>query len=666
MMATAGVFSASAATVNYTLNPAAGAATNLVNVEVSFPDNMVYFYENNRMPVAILENTSTGMIYECQEANRDTRTTAASAYNLTFIAEDATDVEAITAPGNYELTIRSMYITEGEEMVDVDPIKANYTITYPVKYALNPEAGKATDLSSITLEFTENGNVEFFENNRMPAVTLENLTTGEIYICQEPTRDTRAMTSGILYQINFTDEDGEDAAIVTLPGDYLLTVKGLALNNDGELQDLPPIIARYTIDYPVEYVLTPSDYEVTNLSTVMIDFPNNTNVGFDENPRMASAVLENLTNGKIYYCQEPTRNTFAQTNGRAYDLTFIEEDSEEAAEISEPGTYLLTIRNLSMEVDGESTVLPVITKGYMISYPYEYDLTPAAGSEVRDLSSVTLTFATAKVGFPDNNRMPVATMVNNDTDETFNCYEAERNTFAETEGSSWVFVFLNEEDEPATIKATGHYTLTIQGMYTEEIVDGEVTDMTFLPAIYADYTIGFPVDFILNPTDGSNVNNLQTIVLEFPDTKNVMFYENNRMPVATLVNISNNVSYVCETPDRNPRAESEGIVYNLNFVEEGTEEVAPIAEDGVYVLTVQALAYVDDEQAVISDLPVITATYYIASSGVKAAQLLPEEETYTVYTLSGLRVITNGNASSLNGLGNGVYIINGKKVIIRK
>lgn len=39
---------------------------------------------------------------------------------------------------------------------------------------------------------------------------------------------------------------------------------------------------------------------------------------------------------------------------------------------------------------------------------------------------------------------------------------------------------------------------------------------------------------------------------------------------------------------------------------------------------------------------------------------------YTIYTLNGVLVISNGNAADLNQLGNGLYIINGTKVLIAK
>ena len=192
--------------------------------------------------------------------------------------------------------------------------------------------------------------------------------------------------------------------------------------------------------------------------------------------------------------------------------------------------------------------------------------------------------------------------------------------------------------------------------------------MVDLPVITATYTIGFPIDYILTPTSGSDVTDLQTITLEFPENTNVAFYENNPMPVAVLVNETTSMEYACETAERDTRAETAGIKFILNFLDTSVEEPvqAPISEVGIYTLTIRALALTDGEDnAIAYDLPVISATYFITTDGVQAAKMI-NEDVYNVYTINGIQVIRNGNADSLGILDAGLYIINGKKVIIRK
>lgn len=798
MVASAGIFSASAATtVNYTLNPAAGEATDLMSIQLLFPNDVVVFYENNRMPVATLTNMTSGEIYYCQDADRNTKAEATSGYNLVFIGEDNTEALPINQPGQYNLTIMGMQkVVEGEDAEDVTPIVAEYNINYPVHYLLTPAAGaNVTDLGTITVDFDEVNNVEFYENNRMPVATLVNNTTGDEYICVEATRNTFAQTNGIAYSLVFTDTEG-DVTPITAIGEYTLTIRALAQNIDDELVDLPVITANYQIAFPIDYVLTPDPaVPATNLKTITLEFPMNNDVIFTENNQMPVAVLVNETTGVSYVAQDATRNTKAETNGIAYDFTFVEEGEEEAADITAPGEYKLTIKSFGYEsTETPNTIdefLPVlnasytieypvnyvfyplgsvatnlktvtvefpdnkvdfyentsmaavlenletgkvyeckdpmpntraeagtvyeltfidydtdeefpeaiditepgnyvitlrgmkylvdlendewedltpITKAYTINYPYAYVLTPEDGAVVSDLSVISIEFPNEKVIFAENNRQPIVVLTNDQTGDEYVCYEPDRDASAATEGTFYTFHFMDEEGEVAVIDATGSYTLTINGMYIEGLdEDSEPTDDNiYLPTITAHYEIGFPIDFILNPTDGSKVENLKTISLEFPTTKNVSFYENNRMAVATLVNTTADITYVCESPDRDTYAQTDGILFNLVFNEEGAEEsVDYIAEDGVYELTIKALLYNDEEAGKSFDLPNIYATYIIAGSGAAAAEMI-DSEVYNVYTINGVQVVRNGSANDLNGLDAGLYIINGKKVLIRK
>ena len=655
--------------VEYTLTPAEGAVSEFTTISIDFPKaKNVEFYENNQMAVAVLENTTTGSVYLCQEATRNAHAeTEGIAYDFVFTPEGEDEVVTVTEIGNYLLTIKALALNNDGELESLPVITAEYSIDYPVEYGLSPTPGvPATDLMNISIEFPNNNNIAFYENNQMPVAVLENLTTGTIYNCQEANRNTHAETEGIVYEFVFIEEDSEEAAPITLPGEYQLTIRAMGYEEDGEITEaLPVIVAKYTIEYPVEYVIEPFGNTATNLKTVTIEFPNNRNIEFYENNQMPVAVLENLSTGVIYNCQEAERNTFAETDGIVYVLNFIEEDAEEIADITAPGAYLLTIRALAMVEDEEYVDLPVITKGYTIVYPYDYFLTPANGEEVKDLSTVTIEFPTTKVGFYTENRMPVATLVNNETEETFVCYEPDQDTFAQTEGSVWNLVFKTEDDEMATVNMAGQYTLTIKGMYTEVIEDGEVVETIDLPVIYASYEIGFPVDFILNPHNGEQVDNLQTVTLEFPETKNVAFYENNQMPVAVLENVLTGIVYNCQEAERNTFAETDGIVFVLNFIEEDAEEAAPIVDDGIYELTVRALYLTDEEDNEVVTLPVITATYYITDSGVKAAEMIGADS-FNVYNMNGVKLVSNGKATDLDGLASGIYIINGKKVLIRK
>lgn len=661
--------------VQYLLTPAADSeVTNLMTVTVNFPDNTnVKFYENSRMPVAVLVNNTTGASFNCAEATRNTFAAAPGiSYDLTFIPDGEEEAEEISAVGDYTLTIRGLALEIDDELEDLPVITAYYQIKYPVDYVLTPNpAEEVKDLSTVGLEFPANRNITFYENNRMPVATLVNLSTGAIYNCSEADRMDRAATEGIAYSFTFTGEDDEEALAITEPGEYQLTIRGLVFETeDGELgDDLPLLIANYTIAYPVEYVIYPLGNVATDLMNISIEFPE-AKVDFYENNPMPVAVLENLTTGNIYNCSEADLDDRAMVTGCVYNFTFIGEDNDEALPITEPGEYLLTIRAMKQIVDietEESVDLPVITKMYTINYPYTYVLEPAAGTEVKSISEVTLEFEDGHIFFYQNSTAPVVRLSKNGTEETWTCADPDREFRNQYGYSKFTFIFTNEDGEVATIDEMGDYTLTISGLYHQEdiIVDDEVVEgeQTDLPVIYAQYTVAFPVDYVLNPEDGETVENLQTITLEFPYTQNVVAYENSRTAVGMLENLTTEVIYECQTPKKDVSPDSEGLIFTFDFIEQDQEEVAPIAEMGEYLLTIRGLGITNESGEFIGDVPVITATYYIVSSGVEAEELLGDD-TYTVYSISGVKVADK--AASLEGLGSGLYIVNGKKVLIRK
>lgn len=344
-------------------------------------------------------------------------------------------------------------------------------------YELTPEAGSTvTDLQNIVINFTEE-KVAFYENNRMPVAVLENTTTGDEWVCNEPDRNTFAETDGTEYTFVFLDEDNEPAVSISVPGEYLLTIRGMYSGEEDDVVDYAPITAEYTVAYPVNYVLNPAPGVVESISSISIDFTDNRNVAYYENNRMPVAVL---SCGDVeYICYEPDRNTMAESDGAVYVFNFLDEDENLVSEITTPGTWVLTIRGFYLEGDTEddNEDLPVITMGYTIEYPETYVLTPADGAVVTEIANVTIEFPETKnIVFYENNRMPVAVLTNGlegDDEVAYYCYEADRNTMAETEGIEYVLTFVDEEDNAITIIEEGTWYLTIQGLaYEVENEDG--------------------------------------------------------------------------------------------------------------------------------------------------------------------------------------------------
>lgn len=86
-------------------------------------------------------------------------------------------------------------------------------------------------------------------------------------------------------------------------------------------------------------------------------------------------------------------------------------------------------------------------------------------------------------------------------------------------------------------------------------------------------------------------------------------------------------------------------------------------EYGNYVLNIPAGFFfleTDDEMK----NPDWTVIWSIGTVGISGA--FGDSESFDVYDLCGMPLFKNGNADQLNQLDSGIYIINGKKVIIKK
>lgn len=195
----------------------------------------------------------------------------------------------------------------------------------------------------------------------------------------------------------------------------------------------------------------------------------------------------------------------------------------------------------------------------------------------------------------------------------------------------------------------GKYTLTVPaGMFVNSAKTNVVSE-----AIVVDYEIAETIvytlnDYTLTPESGKEVEELSEITLEFlydiePCTED--------LSGVTLKNGS--TVYTCQ---------------NAGFVEGKDNAVYfsfdSITENGTYTLTIPAnLFTIVSTIAVDVFNPEITATYVVGNENSVSA-IFAGETSFTVVDAAG-RVVMR-DADSLNGLQPGLYIINGKKVFLRK
>lgn len=193
---------------------------------------------------------------------------------------------------------------------------------------------------------------------------------------------------------------------------------------------------------------------------------------------------------------------------------------------------------------------------------------------------------------------------------------------------------------------------------------------------------GDDITYTLLPADGATVTDLMTVNISFPDNDNVVFYENNKMPVATLTNTTNGKVYYCQEADRDTHSTVKGVSYTLVFIAEDAETAAPITEQGVYELSITALKVTDAEGEIERDLDPIKAVYTIMEGGNNDDPDEPVKPTpgpddgvdgieadanglFTVYNLQGVKVLVTTESAELDTL-RGLYIVNGRKVMLGK
>ena len=90
-------------------------------------------------------------------------------------------------------------------------------------------------------------------------------------------------------------------------------------------------------------------------------------------------------------------------------------------------------------------------------------------------------------------------------------------------------------------------------------------------------------------------------------------------------------------------------------------------EEGVYTLTVPAeyTTYTYDDMEYYLNANALVFTWEVKESGVDLIYA-GEDGAINVYTVDGVQVVKNGTAADVRNLRGGIYVINGKKVYLRK
>lgn len=434
------------------------------------------------------------------------------------------------------------------------------------------------------------------------------------------------------------------AAAITTPGTYTLTIPDEFIWNsqynesaedNGVSQGAtytPATTLTFTVIGPIAPIsITPADQsEVESFTSATITFEED--VTYDE-------LIE---------------VTIAQRNGLYYQKATVSVDGATVTvsapeEITEAGTYAISVpAGAFSTTDGRTneafTTMFTITEPAGPADTFVYtSVVPADGSEVAELSSITVTYP-----------QWVCDYIN---ETPFNVVDAESNvvtTASLTYNDNWEDVVIVLE-EPIT--AEGTYTITVPAgyIYSNEGYDPSAADKgvsngaIYNPEFTLTYTVkaaSEPINTFdyksVDPANESVVKELGDITITFP------------------ANVANEVT---DTPINVINSEDGSTVTTatLGFpLGEGYDKVvlrltAAVKENGTYTITVPEGYIYDYDEAICN--PEFTLTYTVDTVNGISTVTIDSLEGKTIYTIDGRKV--SGK------LQRGAYIIDGQKKFMK-
>ena len=422
-----------------------------------------------------------------------------------------------------------------------------------------------------------------------------------------------------------------------------------------------------TLKSPVDnYILTPANgTKVSEISEITIGFPEiPASTMFDgwEFPNATFTNGENSIEAIISY------DWNSEEEYRVMKLTPINADEEENP-ITEAGNWTLTIEEGTFTLKGESNA--EITAEFIVetvptaSTVDIVAVSPTDGETVKSISQVLFTLPVVDLTYE--------TMLNIDMEKA--------SEFAVLKGDVKVAGFgeLGEGGEDlegnmtipvilsSAVTEDGEYTISIpEGMFAQMEWNDEAGDMVIMKdgKITAAYTanvtvnssIKAPVEsFNVTPEDRSKVSQISEVFIGFPEISASTMFDGWEFQNATFSDGETSIEAIINY-DWN--SEEEYRVMKVIPVNENEEET-PITAAGTWILTIEKGTFVLDGD----ESPEITATFTIENSSTGIDEInAAYNENLKIFSIDGKTI----PASGLNSLENGVYIINGKKMVVKK
>ena len=285
----------------------------------------------------------------------------------------------------------------------------------------------------------------------------------------------------------------------------------------------------------------------------------------------------------------------------------------------------------------------------------DYTLTPASGSTVKSIENVTVTFKGLADGIDAHINPSNAAQYISITSADGDVYKP--TSFKAGIGSG----FDNLDLTFPTITKAGTYTLTIDEGVVKDYEQAETADegeqYSVNGKITATYTIAqtYMNVWTLDPASGSELTSISKIIIAFPETE-------NRNGIDEYGSPENNITLACGDKVYKPVSAR---LLDDYYRAEITFET--ITEPGEYTLHIPADVYKEfDTYENESANPEIYAFYTIKDTMGIEDVAVGAKKAGKVYDIYGRVILHNVSGDAVNSLDAGIYIVNGKKVLIRK
>lgn len=318
--------------------------------------------------------------------------------------------------------------------------------------------------------------------------------------------------------------------------------------------------------------------------------------------------------------------------------------------IQEPGTYKVNIPAGVVLVNGvsnpEANLEFRITGGDETAYMPKAQMVYPTSAYTSYAFAIQMDWAGQEISFVDNVENVA---LNADLDgEPVGCSASIQQVQGGNEDGSDGFMldvlYISFDDFLSYFQGT---TLTVR------IPAGLVTNGNEVnPAQDVELYLYPQLEGVLSPETGSSLNSAQAFITVTWEGEELQSLQGN---MVTARNINSRT-------DENVRVtfgDNASITVDLSTLSEGAYELI-IPEAFVSILTNAGL--MGDEYAINSE---IYAEYTILKGTSGIENISAEDGTYDIYTIDGKSLVKSGDSSAVEALGKGLYIINGKKVIMK-